>query len=269
VVAGVEPVVAELRRLADLGVRHVVFVDDTFNVPLPRFKALLRRIAADRLDLRWMSFFRCSNADDETFDLMQRTGCAGVFLGIESGDERILKAMNKFAGVERYRQGIRALEERGIFTYASMIVGFPGETRASVERSIALLEEARPSFFYPQIYFHDVTSPIHARAKELGIRGAGLSWSHPTMDWREAVEWARAMYERVRSSELMPGYSLSCWGAFYLMSRGVTLAQLRELMRQTRPMVLAGFEEREAEGVAELASIFAGTGERRAPAAAR
>jgi p-methyltransferase len=256
VVAGIEAVVAELRRLAALDVHDVVFVDDTFNVPLPRFKALLRRIIEERLDLRWMSFFRCSNADDDAFDLMQRAGCVGVFLGIESGDEQILKAMNKFAQVDRYASGIRALESRGIFTYASVIVGFPGETRASVERSIELLERARPSFFYPQIYFHDVTAPIHARRKELGIRGAGLSWSHPSMDWREAVGWARAMYERVTASELMPGYSLSCWGAFYLMSRGVTLAELREFMRRTRPMVLAGFDEREAEGVAELATIF-------------
>jgi p-methyltransferase len=257
VVAGSAAVVAELRQLAELGVRDVVFVDDTFNVPLPRFKALLRAVIDARLGLRWMSFFRCSNADDEAFDLMQRSGCTGVFLGIESGDERILKAMNKFAQVERYLSGIRALESRGIFTYASMIVGFPGETRESIERSIELIERARPSFFYPQLYFHDVTSPIHARAKELGIRGAALAWSHPTMDWREAAWWTREMVARVSGSELMPGYSLSCWGAFYLISHGVALDELRAFMRRTRPMVLAGFDEREAEGVDELAAIFA------------
>ena len=257
VIAENESVIAELRALAGLGVHDVVFVDDTFNVPLPRFKALLRRMIDERLSLRWMSFFRCSNADTETFDLMQQSGCVGVFLGIESGDERILKAMNKFAKVDAYVHGIRELEARGIFTYASMIIGFPGETRQSVERSIELLESARPSFFYPQLYFHDVVSPIHARAKELGIEGAGLAWSHPSMDWREAVGWTREMCERVTGSELMPGYSLSCWGAFYLLSRGIRLGELREFMRRTRPMVLAGFEEQEADAVGQLASIFA------------
>jgi len=267
VMAGDAAVLGELRQLAALGIHDVVFVDDTFNVPLPRFKALLRQIVDAKLDLRWMSFFRCSNADEEAFDLMQRSGCVGVFLGIESGDEQILKAMNKFARVDRYHYGIRQLESRGIFTYASMIVGFPGETRASVERSIELLESARPSFFYPQLYFHDVVSPIHARAKELGITGAGLAWSHPTMDWREAVGWTREMCKRVSGSELMPGYSLSCWGAFYLLSHGFTVGELRELMRQARPMVLAGFDEQEAEGVDRLPAIFARGGVRRALAA--
>jgi hypothetical protein len=125
-----------------------------------------------------------------------------------------------------------------------------------VERSIELLETARPSFFYPQLYFHDVVSPIHQRARELGIRGAAMAWSHPTMDWREAVGWVREMCERVRGSEFMPGYSLSCWGAFYLLAHGVPLSSLRELMRRARPMVLAGFDEREAQGVAELSAIF-------------
>jgi p-methyltransferase len=203
-----------------------------------------------------MSFFRCSNADDETFDLMQRSGCVGVFLGIESGDQDILRAMAKFARPDRYHYGIRGLEERGIFCYASIIVGFPGETARSVERSIELLESARPSFFYPQIYYHDPRSPIQERAAELGIRGASMAWSHRTMDWREAAEHVRAIYQRVRGSELLPGYSLSCWGAFHLLTQGLTPAQLRAFMRLTRPMVLDGYEEREARGVEAVAELF-------------
>jgi hypothetical protein len=54
----------------------------------------------------------------------------------------------------------------------------------------------------------------------------------------------------------MPGYSLSCWGAFYLLAHGVPLSSLRELMRRARPMVLAGFDEREAQGADELSAIF-------------
>src|SRR5580692_8915848 len=77
-----------------------VFVDDTFNVPLPRFKKLLRMMIDKAWGFEWISFFRCSNADEEAFDLMARSGCIGVFLGIESGDQTILEYMDKHAKVE-------------------------------------------------------------------------------------------------------------------------------------------------------------------------
>jgi radical SAM PhpK family P-methyltransferase len=257
VVSEVEAIIDQLRQLRERGVSRVVFIDDTFNVPLPRFKKLLRRMVEERLQMAWMSFFRCSNADDETFELMRQSGCAGVFLGIESGDEQILGHMEKFAKVDRYRYGIRRLHEEGIFTYASMIVGFPGETPRSVERSIELIQESAPTFYHPEIYYHDVQAPIHQRAAEFQLRGAAYSWSHRSMDWREAIGWVRAMYQRIEASTLMGGYSLSCWGAFYLLSMGYSLEQLQSFLRRTRHLVLESWDEREASGVAELSPLLA------------
>lgn len=249
-------IMTQLRQLRDLGVQNVVFIDDTFNVPLPRFKKLLRAIIADRLDLRWMSFFRCSNADDEAFDLMQKSGCAGAFIGVESGDERMLKEMNKFASVERYRYGIRALEDRGIFAFASLVVGFPGETERSVKNTMEMLDSARPSFFAPQIYVHDQLAPVQARAKELKISGGPLSWSHYSMNWREATAWVQTLCREVNNSDLVGGWSLSCWGMFYLLTQGYSMAQLRTFLRTTRRMVIDGFDEREGIGFDELVALF-------------
>lgn len=59
-------------------------------------------------------------------------GCIGVYLGIESGDQRILKLMEKFADVRRYREAIRKLRERDILTFASFIVGY-GRRRVEFE----------------------------------------------------------------------------------------------------------------------------------------
>jgi p-methyltransferase len=82
----------------------------------------------NEFDLRWISFFRCSNADEEAIDLMRESGCVGALLGIESGDQKILKYMNKSATLERYKWGMERLHQRGIATFASLICGFPGET---------------------------------------------------------------------------------------------------------------------------------------------
>jgi p-methyltransferase len=249
-------VMRQLHWLRDHGVENVAFVDDTFNVPLPRFKALLRRMIDERLGLKWMSFFRCSNADPETFELMARSGCSLVFIGIESADEDVLQRMNKFAKVERYRDGLRRLNEQGIISYVSMIVGFPGETQRTVEKSMEFIETARPTVWGSQIFYHDPRTPLEAQAAQLGLRGTGYAWSHDTCDWRDAARWMREMLAGVRGSEWVGGYGLGSWGLFYLLTRGYTIERIKSFLRLAQPMVLEGLDGKEATGLERLVQLF-------------
>src|SRR3982751_5478075 len=127
----------ELDSMAERGnVRNVVFIDDTFNVPLPRFKEICRLLIRKQYGFNWFSYFRCSNSDEEAVDLMAESGCKGVFLGIESGSPSILINMNKSATVEKYAKGIEMLRRNGILTFGSFITGFPGETDETVQETI-------------------------------------------------------------------------------------------------------------------------------------
>ena len=216
-----------MRYLQERGVRSILFVDDTFNVPLPRFKNLLRKMIEARFDFRWVSFFRCSNADDEAFDLMQKSGCLGVFLGIESGDQRILNAMNKSAKLERYAYGIKRLNELGIVTFGAFIVGYPSETAESANNTLEFIQENRPTFYTPQIYYHDLRSPIHKKAKEYGITSSGYSWTHDGMDWKTASSWVLRMIRDIPDSTPMPLYNMSLWGILYMVEQGSASAFCR------------------------------------------
>ena len=129
-----ETIEKELDSMHELGnVSNAVFIDDTFNVPFPRFKEICRMMIRNKYTFNWFSYFRCSNSDEEAIELMAQSGCKGVFLGIESGSPTILKNMNKSATVEKYAQGIEWLRQYGILTFASIITGFPGETEATVQ----------------------------------------------------------------------------------------------------------------------------------------
>jgi radical SAM superfamily enzyme YgiQ (UPF0313 family) len=57
-VSDTETAIREMRYLWEHGVKRLIFVDDTFNVPLPRFKKLCRMMADEHLDFEWISFFR-------------------------------------------------------------------------------------------------------------------------------------------------------------------------------------------------------------------
>jgi p-methyltransferase len=258
--ASTEVVERQLRYIHGMGARRVVFVDDTFNVPLPRFKELLRMMIRNKFDFQWISFFRCSNADDEAFDLMRESGCVAVFLGIESGDQRILNNMNKFANTRKYQEGIAKLKERGIATFASIIAGFPGETRESIMNTIAFLEEAAPTFFNIQLYYHDIETPIHREAEKYNIRGAGYSWSHSTMDWKEAASWVEHIYRSIKNSIPLTLYGFSIWSLPYLMGKGITLEQVKQFGTIAREMLIQSFDDVETEGLAaherKLISLF-------------
>jgi anaerobic magnesium-protoporphyrin IX monomethyl ester cyclase len=235
--ASVETVRGELRALAELGVRNVVFVDDTFNVPPRRFKELCRMMIEEDLGLRWYSYFRCSNArDEEAFDLAARSGCAGVFLGIESGDSEVLANMHKLAQDSQYRTGIARLKERGITTFASIIVGFPSETEESVSNTIDFLNETAPDLWRAQAWWANPRSPVYQQRELFGIKGAGYAWSHFSMSSAEAAALTDEMFERVTESVWLPLYDFDFWSLPYLEGKGVGVPELTRLLRISQKM---------------------------------
>jgi p-methyltransferase len=257
--ASIDTIRQELRVLVEGGLKYIIFVDDTFNVPLPRFKQLCRMMIEENFNLQWISFFRCSNADDECFDLMKQSGCLGVYLGIESGDQEILNNMTKFAGVKKYHEGLRKLHERGIFTFGSFIAGFPGETERSVMNTLEFIEEAKPTFFNVQLYFHDPIAPIEKKREQFGIQGDHYSWRHSTMSWEEGSEWVEYMLRNITSSIPLTLYGFSLWSIPYLLQNGFSTNQIQSFGRTARKMLIKSLDDVECdyrEEEVEMDKIF-------------
>lgn len=201
------------------GAENLVFIDDTFNVPLPRFKQLCRLLA--EYPFRWYSYFRAANSDAEAADRMAESGCAGVFLGIESGASAVLQVMNKAASTERYLRGIAQLRERGIAMFGSFIFGFPGETAATVRETIDFIGEARLDWYRIQPWYCEPGTPIMARAAEFGLTGSAFRWRHRTMTAGEAMDHVEAAFREIRGSRWLPQWAFDFWILPYLEGRGV------------------------------------------------
>lgn len=249
----------ELRGLAARGVTHLLIIDDTFNIPEKRFKELCKMIIKNNFNFQWFSYFRCANADDEAFDLLAAAGCKGVFLGIESADRSVLRAMNKGATPERYAQGVRKLNERGIITYASFIIGFPGETEETARRTLDFVREVQPTTYSLETFFYDKKVPIHARAAEFELTGSAYSWSHKTMDWRRASELVEEGYRTISESAIVPLHGFDVWSVGYLLAHGFTWEQLDRFLQVASKSLtgsLSGTSVDAAQYRTELASIF-------------
>jgi radical SAM PhpK family P-methyltransferase len=237
-----ETVLKEMRYLSERGVKRIIFVDDTFNVPLPRFKKLCRMMADEHLDFEWISFFRCSNSDDEAFDLMAEAGCKGVFLGIESGDQRILKNMNKFARTDRYAYGIQELRKRGISTLASLVLGFPGETEESVHNTMGFINQTQPDFYTVELYYHNSLAPIEAQRDQYGLTGSGYSWRHDTMSWEEAASLKSVLVRGIDGPAVLPLYGLSIWSLPYVQDKGFTMPQIKRFLKGATNLMIRSLD---------------------------
>jgi p-methyltransferase len=229
--ASIDAIERELDSLRELGgVKNVVFIDDTFNVPLPRFKDICRMMIKNDYGFDWFSYFRCSNSDEETIDLMAESGCKGVFLGIESGSPTILKNMNKAATIEKYAKGMEMLRARGVMTFGSFIVGFPGETEETVNETIDFIRATKPDFYRTQMWYCEAGTPIQNQRETFQIEGEGFVWSHSTMDSLEAMDHIDRMFLSVDESTWLPQWSFDFWIIPYLLGKGISFERFKEFM---------------------------------------
>lgn len=221
----------ELNAIADIGtVSMVTIIDDTFNVPKGRFKEILRMMIRNGYQFKWNCFYRCDHGDDETIDLMAAAGCEGVFLGVESGSDEILERMNKTARRKDYLNSMPRLNRAGISVYASFIIGFPGETEATIRETLALIEATQPEFYRAQLWYADPVTPIWKERERYEIVGAGFNWKHSTMDAARACDAIDQIFVTVENSTWMPQLGFEQWSTFYLQRRGMTRDQVRQFV---------------------------------------
>ncbi|MCG8608915.1 MAG: radical SAM protein, partial [Pseudomonadales bacterium] len=222
-----ELVEEELDRIADLGcVDTLTFLDDTFNVPKKRFKDILKMMIRRNYGFKWNSFYRSDQGDEETIHLMREAGCEGVFLGVESGSDTLLKNMNKTARRKHFAAAIPQLQASGISAHASLIIGFPGETEATIRETQSLIEEAKPDFFRAQLWYCDPLTPIWKNREQYGLTGNGFSWKHDTMDSDTASDWVERLFFDTRNSTWLPQHGFEQWSTFYLQRRGYSKQQV-------------------------------------------
>ncbi len=201
-------VVDELRLVAARGVTSISFVDDNAFSSPARARALAGAIAESGLGLRWGGYLRADRVTAEDAALFARSGLRYGWCGIESGDPEMLRRMKKHNDVEAARAGIGALIDAGVHVLATFVLGFPGETRASIDASVGFLNgfrsDARGRVEYSVFPFQLVPgAPVDrpARRRELGLTGLMDEWRHATMTSEEVrATWAPHFFRGVEAS---------------------------------------------------------------------
>lgn len=119
----------------NFGVREILIEDDTFSISHQWVKEFCERLISERIDITWSCLGRADRVTADILRLMRKAGCWHISYGIESGDQRILDAMQKGEDLSRMEDAVRWSREAGLKTKGFFMVGFPGETVESLRRT--------------------------------------------------------------------------------------------------------------------------------------
>jgi anaerobic magnesium-protoporphyrin IX monomethyl ester cyclase len=144
-----ERVLAEIEHLVKrYGIRQLDILDDNFTLDHDRAKQILEGIIRRgfKLDINLQNGIRVDRTDDEMLGLMKRAGVFKIAFGIESADPEVQGRAHKVVDLERARKLTGTARSLGIVTHGFFIIGLPGDTPETMERTLQYAIEMNPHY---------------------------------------------------------------------------------------------------------------------------
>ncbi len=150
------------------GIRHINFYDDQFTFHRGRVEELCNMLINKPLGMTYNCAVRAEHIDHELMKLMKAAGCWMVSLGIESGDEQLLSQHRQNVNLDFMAETIRMIKGCGIRTKGLLMMGLPGESEASIRRSMDYVYGLKLDDFNLAKFTPFPGSPIYQNAHEVG-----------------------------------------------------------------------------------------------------
>jgi anaerobic magnesium-protoporphyrin IX monomethyl ester cyclase len=202
----VEYVVGLCRRLVELGVEHVMFVDDLFTVRKRRVVELCQALMDEGFRFTWSCNSHPNLLDFETLKLMKRAGCWQIAYGIESGSQRVLDVVKREVRIPRMRETLRMTKAAGIRTKGFLMVGHPTEGLDSLEETAAFLKVVELDLCQLTKFTPYPGVPVYATIHEYGVFDE---------DWEKMNAMNFVFIPRGLSEEILERYFDNFYRVFY------------------------------------------------------
>jgi radical SAM superfamily enzyme YgiQ (UPF0313 family) len=205
-------VLAELEALRNrYGVDYVRFCDDVFGIQRTWLEQLLDGLIARDLGLRFECLARVDLLKPDLLERMRAAGLARVYVGVESGSQKMLDLMNrgtKLAQIERTAESLRAAKIRQFWF---LMLGYPGESLEDIESTLALFRRFSPEEYSVSIavpvpgtrFYEAVRDRLLGRARPGATKGgrtllydaaypeALYRWQQARFEWEARLDRAR------------------------------------------------------------------------------
>ena len=138
-------VIEEMKECREkLGIKIIRVYDETFTLNKRRVIEICKGIIEEGLDIEWSVSSRVNIIDRDIIEALHKAGCNTIFFGVESGDQRILDLMKKGITLQQCRGAFKICKDVGMKTVAYFMIGYPGENKHTIEKTINFAKELYP-----------------------------------------------------------------------------------------------------------------------------
>ena len=134
-------IIEEITNLQKMGIKSLRFTDDTFGLNAKWIEELCNGIIQQCPDLNWKCEMNINLINDKLLSLLKSAGCHMIEVGIESGDDTMLKVMKKNITTEQALEACRLINKHRIELQTYFILGFPQETEESLQKTRELIKK--------------------------------------------------------------------------------------------------------------------------------
>ncbi len=125
----------------------VWFVDDVFTVSHKWLKGFRDAMVEREVKLPFECITRADRLTEEVLEVLKEAGCFRIWIGAESGSQKIIDAMDRRVSVHKVREMIQAAKKNDIEAGTFIMLGYPGETEEDIEETITHLKVSNPDYF--------------------------------------------------------------------------------------------------------------------------
>ena len=134
-------VIQEIKELQKLRLNWIHFDDDTFGIKKEYIKELADALVRQCPDISWSCELHVKLVDPEIIGLMKKAGCKAIQIGVESGNNEILKDIRKGITIDDAINAARIIKKANIALEVFFMVGFPQETEDTLNDTIKAMRK--------------------------------------------------------------------------------------------------------------------------------
>ncbi|CAB5080415.1 BchE/P-methylase family protein [Olavius algarvensis associated proteobacterium Delta 3] len=159
----VDSVIAEVKHLSG---NKLMFVDDNIVAVREHSKQLLGRLAS--LNKKWIGQTSINVADDDKMlKRLNRGGCLGLFVGLETTSTEGLKTVGKYQNINNdYIESVKKLHDNGIAVLGAFILGLDSDDESCFDRLLEFSLKSKIDVIQPSILAPYPATAIYSRLKE-------------------------------------------------------------------------------------------------------
>jgi radical SAM superfamily enzyme YgiQ (UPF0313 family) len=154
------------------------FVDDVFTISHKWLSAFRDELQKHNLLIPYECITRADRLNEEVILMLKETGCFRVWIGAESGSQKVIDLMDRRVDVNQVRDMIKLTRQHGIEAGTFIMLGYPGETEKDIEETIHHLKDSNPDHFTITVAYPIKGTELYQEIE--AVQTTKLDWSAST-----------------------------------------------------------------------------------------